>query len=71
MTTLAITEPFVNNYATITFIVDNFYSKTEFDPTLSDYIASTQIDATYYTKSEIDTTLNLYSPPALILSICL
>ena len=71
MTTLAITETLMNNYANITFIVDNFYSKTEFDPTLSDYIASTQIDATYYTKSEIDTTLNLYSPPAQILSICL
>ena len=68
MTTLAITETLMNNYATITFIVDNFHSKTEIDSTLSDYITSTHIDASYYTKSGIDTTLNLYSPPAQILS---
>ena len=58
----------MNTYATITFIVDNFYSKTEIDSTLSDYITSTQIDASCYTKSEIGTTLNLYPPPAQILS---
>ena len=68
MTTLAITATLMNNYATITFIVDNFYSKTEIDSTVSDYITSTQIDASYYTKSENDTTLNLYSPSAQILS---
>ena len=59
MTTLAITETLMNNYATITFIVDNFYSKTETDSTLSDYITSTPIYDSYYTESEIDTTLNL------------
>ena len=58
MTTLAATETLMNNYATITLLVNNFYSKTEIDSTLSDYITSTQIDAYYYTKSEIDTTLN-------------
>ena len=58
----------MNNYATITLVVDNFYSQTEIDPTLSDYITSTQIDASYYTKSEIDTTLNLYPPSAQILN---
>ena len=68
MTTLAITEPFVNNYATITFIVDNFSSKTDIDSTLSGYITSTRIDASCYTESEIGTTLNLYSPSAQILS---
>ena len=68
MTALTITETLMNKYATITFIVGNFYSKTEIDSTLSDYITSTQIDASYYTKSEIDTTLNLYSPSAQILS---
>ena len=56
MTTLTITETLKNNYATITFIIDTFYSKTEIDSTLSDYITSTQIDASYYTKSEIGTT---------------
>ena len=69
MTTLAITETLMTNYATITFTVDNFYPKTEIDPTLSDYIASTQIDASYYTESEIGTTLNLYSPSAQIINI--
>ena len=68
MTTLSVTETLINNYATITFLVDNLYSKTEIDATLSDYITSTQIGASYYTKSEIDTTLNLYSPSAQILS---
>ena len=48
----------MNNYASITFIIDNFYSKTEIDTTLSDY----------YTKSEIDTTSNLYSPTSQILN---
>ena len=48
----------MNNYASITFTTDNFYSKTETDTTLSDY----------YTKSEIDTTLNLYPPTSQILS---
>ena len=68
MTTLATTETLMNNYATITFIVDNLYSKAEIDSTLCDYITPTQIDAPYYTKSEIGTTLNLYSPSAQILS---
>ena len=68
MTTLAITETLTNNYATITLIADNFYSKTEIGSTRNDYITSTQIGATCYTKSEIDTTLNLYSPSAQILS---
>ena len=69
MTTLSITEALLNNYATIIFLVDNFYSKTEFDSTLSDYTTSTQIDDPYYTKSEIDTTVNLYSPSAQILNM--
>ena len=60
----------MTNYASVTFIIDHFYSKTEIDSTLSDYITSTQIGASYYTKSEIDTTLSLYSPPAQILSNC-
>ena len=59
MTALPLTETLMNNYATITFLVFTFYSKTEIDSTLSDYITSAQIDASYYTKSEIDTTLNL------------
>ena len=71
MTSLSITQTLMNNYASITFIIDNFYSKTEIDSTLSDYITSTQIDASCYTKSEISTTLNLYSPSAQILSIYL
>ena len=29
MTTLAITETLMNNYATVTLLVDNFYSKTD------------------------------------------
>ena len=58
MTSLSITQALMNNYASITFIIDNFYSKIEIDTTLSDL----------YTKSEIDTTLNLYSPTAQILS---
>ena len=49
MTPLLITQTLMNNYASITFIIDNFYSKTEIDTTLSGY----------YIKSEIDTTLNL------------
>ena len=68
MTTLAITKTVMNNYATITFIIDNLYSKTEVDPSLSNCITSTRIDASYYTKSEIDTTLNLYPPTARIVS---
>ena len=36
MTTLAITKTLMNNYATITFIVGNLYSKTEIDSTLND-----------------------------------
>ena len=55
MTTLSITEALMNNYATVTFIVDSFYS-IEIDSTLSYYITSTQIDASCYTKSNIDTT---------------
>ena len=58
----------MNNYASVTITIDNFYSKTKIDSTLSDYITSTQIGASYYTKSEIDTTLSLYSPSAQILS---
>ena len=54
------------NYPSLTFIIENFSSKTEIDSTLSDYITSTQIDDSYYTKSEIDTTLNLYSPSTQI-----
>ena len=57
MTSLLITQALMNNYASITFIIDNFYSKTEIDTTLSDY----------YTKSEIDTTFILYSPASQIL----
>ena len=57
----------MNKFATITFTVDNLYSKTETDSSLSDYITSTQIDASYYTESQIDTTLNLYSPSGQIL----
>ena len=58
MTSLLITQTLMNNYASITFIIDNFYSKTEIDTTLSDY----------YSKSEIDTTFSLYSPTSQILS---
>ena len=58
MTSLLITQALMNNYASITFINDSFYSKTEIDTTLSDY----------YTKSEIDTTFSLYSPTSQILS---
>ena len=58
MTSLLITQTFMNNYASITFIIDNFYPKTEIDTTLSDY----------YTKSEIDTTFNLYPPTSQILN---
>ena len=36
MTSLLITQTSMNNYAGITFIIDNFYSKTEIDSTLSD-----------------------------------
>ena len=68
MTSRLLTQTLMNNYASVTFIIDNFYSKTEIDSTLSDYITSTQIGASYYTKSEIDTTLSLYSPSAQILS---
>ena len=59
MTSLLITQTLMNNYASITCIIDNFYSKTEIDSTLS---------GSYYTKSEIDTTLSLYSPSAQMLS---
>ena len=58
MTSLLITQTLMNNYASITFIIDNFYSKTEIDTSLSDY----------YTKSEIDTTFSLYSTTSQILS---
>ena len=58
MTSLLITQTLMNNYASITFINDSFYSKTEIDTTLSGY----------YSKSEIDTTFNLYSPTSQILS---
>ena len=68
MTSLLITQALMNKYASITFIVDNFYSKTEIESTQSGYITSTQIGASYYTKSEIDTTLSLYPPSAQILS---
>ena len=54
------------NYPSLSFTVDNFYSKTEIVSTLSDYITPTQIDDSCYTKSGIDTTLNLYSPSARI-----
>ena len=59
MTSLLITQALMNNYASITFIIGNFYSKTETDSTLSE---------SYYTKSEIDTTLSLYSPSSQTLS---
>ena len=68
MTSLSITEALMNNCTTITFLVDDFHSKTETDSTLRDYITSTQTDDPYYTESEIDTTLNSYSPSAQILS---
>ena len=66
MTSLLITQALMNNYASVTFIIDNLYSKTKIDSTLRDYITSTQIGASYYTKSEVDTTLSLYSPSAQI-----
>ena len=59
MTSLLITQTLMNNYASITFTIDNFYSKTEIDSTLSD---------SHYTESGIGTTLSLYSPSAQILS---
>ena len=68
MTSLLIAQALMNNYASVTFTIDNFYSKTEIDSTLSDYITSAQIGASCYTKSEIDTTLSLYSPSAQILN---
>ena len=52
------------DYTSLTFFIDNFYSRTEIDSTLSDYITSTQIGASYYTKSGIGTTSGLYSPSA-------
>ena len=55
MTSLLITQTLMNNYASITLLNDNFYSKTEIDSTQSD---------SHYTKSEINTTINLYSPTA-------
>ena len=58
MTSLLITQTLMNTYASITFINDSFYSKTEIDTTLSDY----------YSKSEIDTTFSSYSPSSQILS---
>ena len=48
MTSLLIAQALMNNYAGITLLNGNFYTKTEIDSTLSD---------AYYTKSEIDTTL--------------
>ena len=58
MTSPLITQTLMNNYAGISFVIDNFYSKTEIDTTLSDY----------YIKPEIDTTLSLYSPKSQILN---
>ena len=58
MTSLLTTQTLMNNYATITFIIGNFYL-TEIDSTLSD---------SYYTKSETDTTLILYPPTSQILN---
>ena len=52
------------NYPSLSFTEDNFYSKSEIDPTLSDYTTSTQTDDPYHNKTEIGTTLNLYSPSA-------
>ena len=57
MTSLLITQALMNNFASIAFIIDNLYSKTEIDTTLGDY----------YTKPEID-TFNLYSPISQILN---
>ena len=59
MTSLLTTQTLMNNHASITFTIDNFYSKTEIDTTLSGY----------YTKSEIDTTFNLYPSTSQILNI--
>ena len=58
MTSLLIAQASMNNYASITFIIDNLCSKTEIDTTLSGY----------HTKPEIDTTFNLNSPASQILN---
>ena len=40
MTSLSITQALMNNYASVTFIIDNFYSKTETDTLLADKLTN-------------------------------
>ena len=50
-----------NNYPTLSFIVDNFYSKTEIDSALSDYTTSAQLHTGFYTKSKTNLLLDTYT----------
>ena len=61
MTTLSITEILMNGYASITFLVDNSYPKTEIDSTLSDYTISAQLHTDLYSKVKTNLIFDTYT----------
>ena len=70
MTTLSITETLMNNYASIPFLVDSFYDKTETDNLLANlvttdylhlkYTNTVDLSSVYYNKTETDNVLLSY-----------
>ena len=62
MTSLAISETLMNNYANITFIVDNFYDKTYLDNQFSlktDVSELTNLVTTEYLNTKYTNTVDL------------
>ena len=47
MTTLSITEALMNNYASITFLVDNFYDKTYLDNQITGLVSNDYLNLEY------------------------
>ena len=49
------------NYPSLSFIADNFYSKTEIDSTLSDYTTSAQLHTDFYSKVKTNLIFDTYT----------
>ena len=60
MTTLSITETLMNNYAGITFIVDNFYNKTYLDNQITGLVSIDYLNLKYSNSLTGFKALSLY-----------
>ena len=61
MTTLSITEALMNNYASITLLVDSFYSKGEINSTPNGYATSAQLHTGFYSKIKTNLIFDTYT----------